>query len=235
MAIAIDNSTPAPVAVSATSGTTATFSPPANSLLVIGSGNAEPYRVTGVSDNLGGGALTYSNLAFKFSVFSDTYGEIWAAYSTPAQTNMTVTVTYANAATLAVFFVAVLTGAAPTQNGATGSGTNSSTTPSAAVTTTANNSLVIGAAGTRSAGAPTPNSGQTNTFGTRTFAAANSGDEQWMQTTTSPTSASGTVVTIGDTITSAEWAMVAVEILAAGAAVAGPLYLDQAVKRASYY
>ena len=231
MAIAIDSSTPAAVSINSTSGSTAAFNPPANSLLVVMSAGvvgAGPGKITSITDNLAG-HLTYTVAKQEESTYSDFWAEIWTAPCAIAQTGMTVTPTW-GANPEGMLAVAVLTGAASSQAGAATNGaTANSASVSCGVTTTANGSLVIGVAGSRSSTSPTAVPGaQTNTFGSQSFVLSTVGaDYAWAQTTTADTANSGTLVTLTDTITSSEWAMAAAEILAGAGAAASPLWTPQ--------
>lgn len=217
MTLAIDSSTPA-LAENA-SGTTCTsnaFSPPAGSLLVVVLANCYGNTITSITDSLAT-HLTYRKLV---NGPLDSNAEIWVADCPSAQTGMTVTATTSatQPANVTGFGVIVMTGAAAaaSQTGATNNGSGYSGAPSAAVTTTAAGSQVIGVAAMASvATAPTPATGQTNTFGSQSLVLTSGAGAQWCQTTTSPTATSGTVVTISDTAPTGDHGIVAAEILAA--------------------
>ena len=222
MALAIDASTPAfaSQATGAASITSASFSPPSNSLLVIGVGHSGSgfISATAMTDSLGS-HLTYTDAVGVVEGGNHAYSDFWIAPVGSAPGAMTVTASWTGSAAFGdAMGILVLTGAAVSQVGAAqNTATAASGTPAApsvAVTTTANGSWVFGfVTNSTSATAPTIPGGQTDTFNAQTmFAGPNAGF--WLQGTSAPTSTSGTVVTINDTAPSVEFAMVALEILA---------------------
>jgi hypothetical protein len=222
MAIAVDTSTPALKTNSATTAVSNSFSPPANSLLVIVYMSPNTTTISSITDSLGG-HLTYTLRKGNHGT-GDCNTEIWVADCPSSQTGMTVTATL-GVSVYGTIGIVVLTGAiaAASQTGATNNASSFGAAPTSSVTTTANGSLVIGTFGTRlgttpAAGIP---GGQTDTFGSSTLLAQDgNGTYEWVQTTTAPTSSSGTSVTINNT-TSCEFDLALVEILA-GAAPAVP-------------
>lgn len=215
MAIAIDSSTPAAVAAN----TSNSFSPPAGSSLLILWASHFNRTITSISDSLGS-HLTYVKL-IAYSEVGDDNQEIWIADCPSAQTGMTLTVT-PSAGTPDLLGVVVLTGAAAaaSQTGTTGTQGTFSGTPSISVTTTADGSWVFGALGSRGTSAPTIPAGQTDVFNGQTFQLNVNG---WAQATSSPTTSSGTSVTLNDTApTGVEFGFCVAEILAAPSAAAVP-------------
>ena len=237
MAIAIDTSTPVVTAVtnSGTTTTSAAFSPPANSVIFVffalnGATGVTAQSVTAMTDSLGshlGWALftgSRDNIRSGSTLDGDT--EVWWASCPSAQTNMTVTATYAvinSNATVnpaGLMEVVVFTGAATTQNGNASIRNSTSTgTPSQTLVTSANNSWVFGVIQNWTSGTgPTPDANQTNAInGTSTIELdSTDGDAYWMQLQNNPTPASGTTVTIDDTApTSIVFHFSMVEVLAA--------------------
>jgi hypothetical protein len=215
--IVVSTSTPAMAAApgSGTTATSNTFSPPAGSVIVLAWSCYHACAISTVTDSLG----THLNWTKKIaeSYGGDTDAEIWIADCPSAQTNMTVTVTLATAVSGDGGLVPiVLTGAkaVASQTGASlGTGAYSGL-PSGALTTTAAASLVIAAVSSRGTGTVTPASGQTLTFGTQVLNLTQDSADQYCQTTTASTPASGTVVTISDTAPSGEYSMAVAEILA---------------------
>lgn len=232
MALAIDASTPAlkKVPVTGTSVASNTFSPPANSVIVlvvvtIGPSTAAS-SVSSVTDSLGS-HLTWALITGARSNTNNTGNlggtcEVWYASCPSAQTNMTVTPTYTNPAGAGdnegFVLPIVFTGADTTQNGAVATDPQTgSALPSKAVTTTRAGSRVLGCVlnYTNSTG-PTPGTAQTNTINGNSGTVTNStdGDAAWAQMQNANTTSSGTSVTINDTAPSVHHNMVVVEILA---------------------
>lgn len=150
MAITEDASTPViVVGTSATSLTTASFSPPANSLLLavvgVGWGNTVPTGAT-VTDS---GGHTWTVAATAAGTVSGTGGlaKIAYTYLSSAPGSITVTATFTNLSGGSMLAVRVLTGAASSQAGAgskTLVGVTNSTVGTVSITTTTTNSLVYG-------------------------------------------------------------------------------------------
>lgn len=260
MALAIDASTPAIAAgaANATSITSAAFSPPANSVIVVcvladGPGTTVQ-SVSGMTDNLGshlGWALITGSQGNESNAALGGCTEIWYASCPSAQTSMTVTATFAHATSGghspdSAILPIVFTGAATTQNGAANHFVPASpavqNVPTLNVTTTAANSWVIGCVQNYDSGTgPTVGTNQTDTINghVATELNATDGDAYWVQIQTATTPSSGTVVTINDTAPSVRHNMSVVEVLAAtGGSSPTPLVCQpvmQAVNRASTY
>lgn len=138
MAIALSGTSPAAYN-GAPPGTTATFAPPANSLLVVCVSGTEAYSVTNtVSDSVGG---SYSNPVHYSAGLLGTHGavDIFTRYLTTAPGNMTITVSSTFSGTLATWYfkVLVLTGCDSGQSGIA-SGTSNGSSASSEVTLTPN-------------------------------------------------------------------------------------------------
>jgi hypothetical protein len=145
--------------------------------------------------------------------------EIWRAFAPAVLTNVTVTATIAQsvAASMTVMsFKGVDTTGTNGSGaiGATGSGTAAAGAPTASLTTTRANSLVIGVGNDWDAAtARTVGAGQTMVH----QYLATVGDTFWVQRTTNPVGATGTVVTINDTAPTADrYNLTLCEILAGG-------------------
>lgn len=258
MALAIDASTPAIAAgaANATSITSAAFSPPASSVIVVcvladGAGNTVQ-SVSSMTDNLGS-HLSWAKMVAGSESNAALGGctEIWYAACASAQTSMTVTASFAHATAGthspdSAILPIVFTGAASTQNGATNAFVPASPAvaglPTLNVTTTANGSWVIGCVENYdSATGPTVGSGQTDSINghTATELNASDGDAYWVQMQSTTTATSGTVVTINDTAPSVRHNMVVAEILAGtGGSSPTPLItpvVSQAVNRSLTY
>lgn len=259
MTLAVDASTPAVAAWThgLTSMASNTFSPPANSVVVVvvavdGPGGGVSQSVSSMTDSLGS-HLTWSNVWGGVTARSNTVSlavlenavEFWWAACPSAQTNMTVTPTLAHASGGAhdpdgLLQPVVFTGAATTQNGAVGTlGATTAQAPSKAVTTTANNSWVFGSVANYDNGtAPTVGTAQTTTINAQVSQELNTtdGDGYWAQQQNATTPTSGTVVTINDTAPSIHFNMVVVEIvpLVVVASYISPRRYSQAVARAAF-
>lgn len=123
MAIAVDASSPARVAASATSGTTATFNPPVSVLVVCcESDAARTFTITNNST-----ALTWTQIAIKSGSPNTSTATAYWAPLTAGRTGMTVTATKSGAAGWQAMKVYVITGADPTTP-VGGSTTGNSTT-----------------------------------------------------------------------------------------------------------
>lgn len=233
MPLTIDASTPnfKDVPISGTSVASNTFSPPANSVIVlvvivVGSSTIST-SVSSVTDSLGS-HLSWALITGARCNTNNTGNlggtcEVWYASCPSAQTNMTVTPTYTNPAgagnSEGIVLPIVFTGADTTQNGATATDPQTGAAlPSKAVTTTRSGSWVIGAVlnYTNSTGA-TAGTAQTTTINGNVIQMTNStdGDAAWAQIQNAVTALSGTSVTINDTAPSVHHNMVVVEILAA--------------------
>jgi hypothetical protein len=228
MAIALDASTPAAVSVAggATSSTSAAFSPPANSMIVVFVGifatsATVAQSVSGVTNT--GTALTWAKKVGANHSGSAPGGaaEIWWAYTTSAPGSITVTATYAAAAgggsdpTDGVMAVKVFTGTATSLASAASNAQINTTAavPSTSITTTGANSWVWGVcANWSNATSPIATSGQTIVDIERD---TTNGDEAWTQSQSAVTPSSGTVVPISVTSPSALTQLVVIEILAA--------------------
>ncbi|HEY5138668.1 MAG TPA: hypothetical protein VIJ25_05040, partial [Methylococcales bacterium] len=219
MALAIDSSTPAPGIFigTATSGTSASFSPPANSVIfaffaMTGNVSASPQSVASITDSLGTHLQWnfYTGSRDNIAVGSTLTGttEVWWASCPSAQTNMTVTSTFttSNNGTGSqpgcIMQLIVFTGASPTQTGNASIRNSTSTgTPSQTLVTSAANSWVFGAIQSWTTFvSPTVGTAQTITFnGNVAFGGSTTNDSFWVQSKNATTSTSGTTVTINDT------------------------------------
>jgi hypothetical protein len=148
--MAITESGTAPAVVTnntATTFTTATFSPPANSLivaLVSLDGNGSTPTTGTVTDS---GSHTWTRL-IRANATGGVGGaaEVWVLYTSTGLTNITVTVTATGGTTPGgQLAVKVLLGASSTQTGATATVASNSATASASITTTVTASWVYGA------------------------------------------------------------------------------------------
>lgn len=144
MAIVEDSSTPATVSVSANSATTASFSPPAGSLLVAVAAFGRTLSGTMTMAASDSGSHTWSTgVLFNNSSFPEIVG-VFYSYLTTAPGSITATVTTTGSGTAeGVLAVRVLLGAAVTQNGASNSA-HATNTASIAVVTTQVGSVVYG-------------------------------------------------------------------------------------------
>lgn len=217
MALGVDPSTPAVVQMtSGTSQASASFSPPAYSLLVLMFGMGGASSITGmvnsVTDTSVGGPLTWHKLQqVKYS--SNVDAEIWCAYCMTAQTGMTVTPSWTSSSLLnGMVGVIVLTGAASVQNGVVASTNTPSGTITSGVPGTTAGSMIVAMISTAQATGPTIPANQTDIFNGQTFLTAST-FSCWAQAQIA-LSAGGTV-TINDTApTAVQFAMGVVEILA---------------------
>lgn len=242
MALALHASTPAPTTwgMNTATATTASFSPPASSVIFIvvstSMGASGSQQISSVTDNLAthlawaqlksaGGTAAIANPPESASWDGEV--EVWWAVCASAQTAMTVTVTL-NAPSFNVSGTAagllsalVFSGAASTQNGAVATtGTSSASgAPSRTLTTAGSGSLCYGAVRDwTGASSPTTDSGQSTTLNAQSMVVKNSsdGDSWWLQGTTATQGSAGSIVTIGDSApTGITYAMVAFEVLAA--------------------
>ena len=237
MALAIDASTPAPtsVGVDVTSVTSASFSPPAGSVIVLAyadgaDSGASAHSISSVTDSLG------SHLTWNFLVRSNTVSsgslsgtcEFWYASCPSSQTNMTVSVTLNNTTNnttspVGCMLPIVFTGADTTQNGATG--TASSTTGGTitkSITTTRANSWVIACGhNDNNSTNVTAGSGQTATVNGNDTRKVDSTDLMvaYVLTQTATTASSGTSVTMNCTApTNVQFNFAVLEVLEAASA-----------------
>ena len=225
MALAIDASTPAIFGqAGSTSVTSNSFSPPAGSLLVVLVGHCGFATLSAftMTDSLAS-HLGWSN-PVAAAQSNHEYAQIWIASVGAAPGSMTVTANWTGTTSYSdSITVLVLTGAANNQAGAAHNTATSSTAAlaSCGVTTTAAGSWCFGiVCSDASSTAPTIPGGQTDVFNSLTmFLAGTSGTGHWVQGTSSPTSLSGTPVTINDTAPSQEYGMAVLEILAAGGGI----------------
>lgn len=266
MALAIDASTPLSKAIvgSATSQVSNTFSPPAGSVVVlmvsVGAAAGSSQSVASVTDSLaghltwglingptdgtGGNINARENVSIGGGVTGAT-AEMWYASCPSAQTNMTVTPTFAQAALSGggQVAVAVLTGADTTQSGAVGVATNSTNngTFTHAITTTRNGSLCVACGiNWNQAFNAVPGTNQTLAYNGNNFI---QGNNYWAQRENALTTNSGTSVTqdatFNATTANLTFNGVFVELLAATGGAPPietvPFVLSQAAKRASYY
>src|SRR6266550_1698450 len=229
MAIALDASTPAATTIvkASTSQASASFSPPANSLILVFFGlqvvdSVTAQSVSAVTNT--GTSLTWTRKVLANHSGSSPGGsaEIWWAFNTAAQTGITVTANFTRAAGSSgdqnggLMAVKVYTGTATSLSTAA-SATQISTTNAvftASVTTTGANSWVWGVA-------LNWNNSTVGTAGTAqtvvdSVTDTTSGDAEWTQKQNATTPSSGTSVTINDTAPSVTHLLAVIEILAAG-------------------
>lgn len=223
MALAIDSSTPAVATLTgATPGTSlasAAFSPPANSLLVLlfSSQQSGPATtISAITDSLAS-HLTYTKLVAETANHVD--AEVWIArVGGTAPGSMTVTATFGSAFD-ALLGVAVVTGAAATQNGATTGTTSGGGAPSATIASLVGaNSLILGVVGNFTGSTlPTIPAGQSDSFNGHAFTLSSAGDAAaaWGQFLTGMNLAAGSSATINDTAPTVDYSMAIAEILAA--------------------
>lgn len=239
MAIAEDASSPAAVhATGLGPYTTATFSPPAASLiLVMLATDGTATAVTGaITDS---GSHTYTLLKRQNTATVSTVGgtaEVWVFYSSGALSNVTVTATMSGGvAAGANLVVKVLTGAKTTQTGATAgfSGTGSSTAATSISTTTTGAHVYGAVLNYASSTAYTANANSTIIDG---FSDAVNGDWYAALKAASDVGTPGGT-SIGFTNSNANFNLALAEILPAPAAfIAAPARtLRQAVNRSSTY
>jgi len=229
MAIALDASTPAATTIvkASTSQASASFSPPANSLIIVFFGvqavdSASAQSVSAVTNT--GTALTWTRKVLANHSGSSPGGsaEIWWAFNTAAQTGITVSANFTRPAAAStdqnggLMAVKVYTGTATSLSTAA-SGSQISTANavfSASVTTTAANSWVWGVALNWS-NSTVGTAGTAQTI-VESVNDTTSGDAEWSQKQNATTPSSGTSVTINDTAPSVTHLLAVIEILAAG-------------------
>lgn len=222
MALAIDASTPVIVntAGAVASLTTASFTPPLGALLVVMFNNAANTNLQTTPTNTGG-AVTWAGSAQQTEAANACAASVWLGTVTTSA-SMTVTAHVTSSADWG-FAVAVVTGQAATQNGATQIGTSASGAPSATIASlTGSNSLVLGSIANFSNGTgPTVGSNQSDSFNAHTFLWQDGTNAAgWMQFDTRISLSAGASDTINDSAPTIAYSMVAVEILVAGAAPA---------------
>lgn len=215
MPLQIDASSPGGVKGNGSTGVTSpTFSPPADSLVLViptacGLGFSDAYT-TGVTDSVGS---TYTPLAQQYSPYSDT--EVWSTYLTSAQTDMTVSASFAgviNNTKGATLTVLVLTGASPSQPGTTATGTTSTVS----VTPQSVGSIIFGAIATGSSTTAYSTNANTSTeFGSAGVTSGFSSFSSLTFRSTDPTS-SLTATSYGASNSLPNQNICAVEILPAG-------------------
>lgn len=144
MSIVEDSSTPATVSVSANNATSASFSPPAGSLLVAIASFARTSSGTMTMAMSDTGSHTWSTgVLFNNASFPEIVG-VFYTYLTTAPGSITTTVTTTGSGTAeGILATRVLLGAAVTQNGASNSA-HATNTASISVTTTQQGSVVYG-------------------------------------------------------------------------------------------
>lgn len=238
MSIAVDSSTPAfvPFANGSATATTASFSPPANSLLVAMYMNGYDEALASAPTNTGT-ALTWNQLA-TYSQGGDVLATMLVAYNTSAQTGITVTATSSSALTsanVAYLGVAVLTGASSTQNGpVTQAGGGATATVTTTITRNANSvtgSVGLAAFCTRNTAAPTVTNGS-DSFGSQSFVAT---APQYSFCLIGPATTDGTTAITLGTSDVYEFAVAAAEILPAssGPTPVNPPAIEAPVLQAS--
>lgn len=140
MALAIDGSSPTPISGNAATGmTTASFNPPANSLIVVlaSADDGTTPCTANISDNQ---SHTYTRYARSNS---NGTSEVWGFYTSSALTGLTITAQFTNgwnSANTGILSVLVFTGASSTQPGAT----NTTNAHSLALTPNTTGSYIVG-------------------------------------------------------------------------------------------
>jgi hypothetical protein len=201
-----------------TTVTSAPFSPPAGSVIVV--------AVAILAQGAATGTVTSTGTALTWALLRRDNGggfgmaEVWWAYNASAQSGITVTdtfspATFASAGSWGLMRTLVFTGAAAAQAGATAIRNNSATaTPSLSVTTAKAGSWVWGVVADQSdASAITPGAAQA-----LDASVVNAGgpDQWWTQKQNAVTPAAGTAVTVNVTSpTNVRHNMVAFEVEAA--------------------
>ena len=226
MTITIDASTPAPSTTASTVSTltSASFTPPANSLVVIATASAANTNVGNNLASVSDGTNTYTLLAWAAQATSVNAALSCHYYaSSPGAITVTATFNFAPAQGIDLVPI-VLTGVAAIQNGAVatdgaGAQEGSGATPSVTVNATAVGSMIIAAHANFTSGtSPTPSGDQSITFNAHSSFFTTSGNGNWAQYEPTLTTAPGNV-TISDTApTGLTLAMCAAEILAGAGA-----------------
>lgn len=241
MAISEDTSNQ-PVAVHSTTrtGTTASFSPQANTLLVAlvaVDGAANLATTAAITDSLSG---TWTLLKRQNTIVSGSLGgssEVWCRYLSSAPGSMTVTSTWSvNGQPGGNLVVRSLLGADPTQPGATGGAGGASIAPTAALTPTVIGAWVYGAILDYTTN--TTLTANANTSIVDQYVDATNGDT-WGTIKGSAAVSSLSSTTYGCTNANADYNVALAEILplAGGGAVVQPepVVLDQALCRSSLW
>lgn len=219
--LAIDASTPPFLTQVAFGGaavaslTTASFTPPAGALLIVPFGNSANTTLQTAPTNTGG-TVAWDATAKVTEAANGCASSIWLGTVT-VSASMTVTLHKAATATNWTGGVAVVTGQAATQNGATGVNTSANGLPSQSVTTLGANSLILGSIVNFTNGTlPTVPANQSTTFGSRVFTNADAANAAiWAQYLTGINLAAGATATINDTAPSVAYSLTMIEILAA--------------------
>jgi hypothetical protein len=216
MALAIDASTPALVTstTSVASLTTASFTPPVGSLLVVGYTSA--FSVAMAKPTNTGGTVSWSASVLATKT-QNGLAALWLGTVT-ASAAMTVTESMGSTAGVSMGVV-VVTGQAATQNGIVTSSSGAPAAPSITLSPLVGaNSLILGVCNNGSnSTVGTVGANQTQTFNGNVFTLsdATNGDAGWMQYDTRINLAAGASDTL-NTTASCNNAFVAAEILAAG-------------------
>jgi len=231
--LAIDGSTPAAVSTNASvaSLTTASFTPPLNSLLVVIFGTG--WSATGISSpsNTGGG-VTWNGAVAVSETANNSGAAVWLGTVTTSA-SMTVTCNPASAIGQWGFGVAVVTGQAASPAGATNVSTSGNGIPTCTIASlTGSNSLVLAGIGNATNGTiGTPGTGQSITWNGHSFGYnSGGGGSGWGQYLTGMNLAAGSSATISDTAPTIHYSEAMLEILAAtGAAAVTPQLLMMGV------
>lgn len=228
-----------PVAVhSATkTATTASFSPQANTLLVVCvavDGPTSGATTVAVSDSLSG---SWSLLKRQNTISASALGgssEVWCQYFASAPGSMTVTAAWSTGSNGGNLVVRSLLGAASTQTGATGGTGGAVVAPSATLTPTQIGSWVYGACLDYTTNASMTALGTTSLIDQ--FQDATNGDT-WAAFKGAASTSSLSSTTYGFSNANTAYNTAAAEILAASAAAVppSPLIVGQAVRRASLW
>ena len=235
MSITVDSSTPvlATNVASTQLITTASFSPPANTLLVAMYMGLEAYPVTSITNT--GTSLSWSSLVTVLGPDSDADCEIWVAYNSASQSGITVTANWATSTPVALMALGlvVLNGAASTQNGPTVTAASYSGSNSLSITRNGNSaigSFGIAATSLRTVSAQTPNGGCTDVFNGNTYQnnmTSGSSGSQIGLISSSATSDTTTAIALGSGSFSGEHTGVAAEILPGGGGGGPTLWTPQ--------
>jgi hypothetical protein len=234
MAITEDASTPVLVSNTSVVGTltTASFSPPANSLLV---------AIVACYSSGSNGAITVTDSGThtwtkKLELVAHVTVAIWECQLTTAPGSITASGAYSNNAGDEFLSVRVLKGAATNQTGAataTNSVTSATTADTYSVTTTQIGSVVYGIADNyNNSSAFTPNAA-TTVYDTMTDVPNGSYLAGWKSTTA--TTSPGATTFGGTWGSSCTQGNVALEILPASAFIAPSLIVNKALRRSAFY
>lgn len=218
MALAIDASTPAYVnsGSAATSGTTASFTPPLGALLVVL--QAQGGNATAILQPTNtGGAVRWDLNAASSSLGNSVTANVWCGVVTTSA-SMTVTVTFSGGASLHVGFgVAVVTGQDQNYLGASGVNSSAGDLPNFTFgrPLQGTNSLVLCAvANGGSTTVGTPGTGQSLSFNSISFSGAATTTSNWAQYLTGMNLNAGSLPTLNDTAPNVNYGMAAAEIVA---------------------